>query len=194
LIPAAALGLLAGCQPSPPPTPPPAPPAKSPAVPEAAAKGSETMVMTLTSPAFGEGQAIGAKHGYRNQNLSPALAWGEPPAGTKSLALLVDDPDAPAGDWVHWVLFNLPATARGLTEGVAKEAQRADGSRQGKNDFGNLGWDGPAPPSGTHHYHFKLYALDASLSLAAGATKKDLLAAIAGHELGRAELVGTFSK
>jgi Raf kinase inhibitor-like YbhB/YbcL family protein len=152
------------------------------------------MSLTLTSPSFSDGQPLPAKHAYRLQNLSPALAWGEPPAGTQSFALLVDDPDAPAGDWVHWVLWNLPAATRELPEGVAKEARRADGSQQGKNDFGNLGWDGPAPPSGTHHYHFKLLALDQPLPLAAGAGKKELLTATQGHELARAELVGTFTK
>ena len=150
--------------------------------------------MQLTSDAFAAGAAIPAAHAYKAANQSPPLSWSDPPAATKAFALLVDDPDAPVGDWVHWVLINLPATARSLPAGVAKAPKLPDGSLNGKNDFGNLGWDGPAPPSGIHHYHFKLYALDAPLSLGSGATKKDLLKAVEGHTLARAEVVGTYSK
>ncbi|MBI2300924.1 MAG: YbhB/YbcL family Raf kinase inhibitor-like protein [Armatimonadetes bacterium] len=152
------------------------------------------MSMTLTSSAFAPGAAIPAKHGYRTGNVSPPLQWTDPPAGTRAFALVVDDPDAPSGEWVHWVLLNLPADTRELPEGVKKDARLADGSLHGKNDFGNLGWDGPSPPSGTHRYVFKLFALDGPLALASGASKQVLLKAAAGHTLGTAELTGTYSR
>ena len=142
------------------------------------------MSLQLTSDAFTNGQSIPVKYSCRGNNISPALAWNEPPAGTKSFALIVDDPDAPGGTWVHWVLFNIPADTRSLQENLP-----AGGNAMsvGKNSSGNTHYDGPCPPSGTHRYFFKLYALDATLSLTPGATKAQVLQAMQGHILAQAE-------
>ena len=148
------------------------------------------MFLQLTSDAFANGQSIPAKYSCTGKNLSPALTWNEPPAGTGSFALIVDDPDAPMGTWVHWVLYNIPANTRSLAEGYAPESAVA----VGKNSSRNLAYDGPCPPSGTHRYYFKLYALDSVLSLSPGATKDQLLKAMDGHILAQGELMGTFSK
>ncbi len=155
--------------------------------------GQET-ALTLTSPAFDPEQAIPARYTCDGEDISPPLAWGDPPPGTQSLALIAEDPDAPLGTWVHWVLYNLPAASRSLQEGVAGEADRPDGSRQGKNSGGRLGYSGPCPPSGTHRYFFRLYALDARLDLAAGASKNQVLEAVQGHVLAQGELMGTYAR
>jgi Raf kinase inhibitor-like YbhB/YbcL family protein len=147
------------------------------------------MSLTLTSDAFANGQSIPAKYSCTGKNISPALAWSEPPAGTQSFALIVDDPDAPMGTWVHWVLFNIPADARSLQENMDTSAMSI-----GKNSSGNMRYDGPCPPSGTHRYFFKLYTLDSTLSLSPGATKEQVLNATKGHILAQGELMGTFSK
>lgn len=147
------------------------------------------MSLELTSDAFTNGQSIPAKYTCTGRNISPALAWNEPPSGTQSFALIVDDPDAPMGTWVHWVLFNIPAEARSLRENADTDAMSA-----GKNSWGDLGYGGPCPPSGTHRYYFKLYALDSTLSLSPGATKEQLLKTMDGHILAQGELMGTFSK
>lgn len=148
------------------------------------------MSLQLTSDAFANGQSIPAKYSCIGKNLSPALTWTEPPAGTQSFALIVDDPDAPMGTWVHWLLYNIPADVRNLQEGFAAQ----DPIAVGKNSSRNLAYDGPCPPSGTHRYYFKLYALDAALSLSPGASKDQLLKAVEGHILLQSELMGTFSK
>jgi len=148
-----------------------------------------TMSLTLTSDAFTNGQSIPAKYSCVGKNISPALAWNDSPAGTKSFALIVDDPDAPMGTWVHWVLFNIPASTGSLQESADSSAMSA-----GKNSSGNTRYDGPCPPSGTHRYFFKLYALDSTLSLSPGATKEQVLKAMEGHILAQGELMGTFSK
>ncbi|HKY55007.1 MAG TPA: YbhB/YbcL family Raf kinase inhibitor-like protein [Anaerolineales bacterium] len=147
------------------------------------------MSIQLTSDAFANGQSIPAKYTCKGKNISPALAWTEPPAGTQSLALIMDDPDAPSGTWVHWVLFNIPVGTRNLQEGLS-----ASGISIGKNSWGDMRYGGPCPPSGTHRYFFKLYALDSNLSLSPGATKDQLLKAMDGHILAQSELMGTFSK
>ena len=153
------------------------------------------MTLQLTSSAFGEGQTIPAKHTGDGQDTSPPLAWSNPPAGTTSFALICDDPDAPRGTWVHWVLFNLPGDLHELKEGVPAEGTLGNGARQGKNDFGNLGYGGPAPPRGKpHRYFFKLYALDTKLDLPAGATKNQLLAAMKGHALAEGQLMGKYQR
>jgi Raf kinase inhibitor-like YbhB/YbcL family protein len=152
------------------------------------------MSISLTSSAFQPGQDIPADYTCKGRDISPALSWGEPPAGTQSLALIMDDPDAPMGTWVHWVIFNIPAASRGLAEGVPSGGKLADGSLQGNNSSRNQGYNGPCPPSGTHRYFFKLYALDAALELNPGATKEQLLAAMQGHILAQGELMGTFGK
>lgn len=152
------------------------------------------MTLQLTSSAFEQGKPIPAKYSCRGEDVSPALSWGEPPAGTQSFALIMDDPDAPVGTWVHWVLFNIPPSARGLAEAVPSDATLADGSMNGKNSWGRLGYGGPCPPSGTHRYFFKLYALDEMLGLSSGADKGELLKAMEGHILAQGELMGTFSR
>ncbi len=152
------------------------------------------MSMQLTSSAFTEGQAIPITYSCRGDNISPALAWSNAPADTKSFALIVDDPDAPAGTWVHWVAFNIPASAAGLPQAVPVSAQLAGGGLQGRNSSNHLGYDGPCPPSGTHRYFFRIYALDVVLDLASGANKSQLLQALEGHVLAQGELMGTFSK
>ncbi len=149
------------------------------------------MSLQLTSDAFTNGQSIPVKYSCRGNNISPALAWNEPPADTKSFALIVDDPDAPGGTWVHWVLFNIPADTRSLPENLPAGGNTLS---VGKNSSGNTQYDGPCPPSGTHRYFFKLYALDSTLSLAPGATQAQVLQAMQGHILAQAELMGTFSK
>ncbi len=148
------------------------------------------MSLDLKSDAFVNGQSIPAKYSCIGKNISPALTWREPPPGTRSFALIVDDPDAPAGTWVHWVLYNIPADQRRLQEDLS-----ATGTYLfGKNSSGNMHYDGPCPPSGMHRYYFKLYALDGLLNLQPGAKKDELLEAMQGHILAQGELMGTFSK
>lgn len=152
------------------------------------------MTLNLTSPAFVQEQAIPQKYSCDGEDISPALQWSDPPPNTQSLALIMDDPDAPVGTWVHWVLFNLPADSRTLSEAVAPNAELADGSQQGKNSWGRLGYGGPCPPRGTHRYFFKLYALDALLNLSSGADQGQLLQAMEGHILAQTELMGTYTR
>ncbi|HEX2909765.1 MAG TPA: YbhB/YbcL family Raf kinase inhibitor-like protein [Chloroflexia bacterium] len=152
------------------------------------------MILSLTSPAFSHGQPIPVRYSCQGQDLSPEFNWGDPPEGTLSLALIVDDPDAPNGNWVHWVLYNLPGQCRGLPEGVPAVPQGPDGSQQGKNSWQKWGYGGPCPPAGTHRYFFKLYALDTTLSLKQGVTKEQLLKAMQGHVLAHVELMGTYHK
>ena len=155
-----------------------------------------TMSLELTSNAFVNGQSIPAKYACTGRNISPALSWNDPPAGTQSFALIVDDPDAPMGTWVHWVLFNIPADARSLQEDLPITGKNVDPNAiyVGKNSSGNIGYDGPCPPSGTHRYYFKLYALDTTVNLLPGATKEQVLKEMEGHILTQGELMGTFSK
>jgi len=128
-------------------------------------------------------------------NVSPALTWSDPPAGTMSFCLIMDDPDAPAGTWVHWVLYDLPAQTSALPEGVPKERELKDGSRQGRNDFSRPGYGGPCPPRGAaHRYYFKLYALDARLGLPPGAAKADVEKAMKGHVLAQAQIMGRYQR
>ena len=151
------------------------------------------MTFHLTSPAFESGGDIPKEFTCDGPDSSPSLIWTDPPPGTETLALIVDDPDAPSGTWVHWVLYNLPTTDRGLSEGMAKDHQLSDGARQGRNDFGELGYNGPCPPRGApHRYFFKLYALDCKVTLKAGASKGELERAMKRHVLAKAELVGRF--
>ena len=153
------------------------------------------MPFALTTPAFPPGGDIPRKFTCQGADVSPALAWIDVPAGTQSFALIVDDPDAPVGTWVHWVAYDLPATTHQLPEGVAKVAQIAGGGTQGINDFGNLGYGGPCPPAGNaHRYFFKLYALKAKLDLKPGASKKQVVQAIQGQVLGEVQLVGKYKR
>jgi Raf kinase inhibitor-like YbhB/YbcL family protein len=153
-----------------------------------------SMSLVLSSSAFVQGQPIPAKYSCKGSDVSPALTWTEPPAQAQSFALIMDDPDAPMGTWVHWVIFNIPVSARGLNEAVSTSAQLSDGSLQGRTSAGSNGYHGPCPPSGTHRYIFKLYALDTMLTLTSGADKGQLLKAMEGHILAQAELMGTFGK
>jgi Raf kinase inhibitor-like YbhB/YbcL family protein len=156
-----------------------------------------TMFLELKSDAFVSGQSIPAKYSCIGKNISPALTWNEPPAGTQSFALIMEDPDAPMGTWVHWVLSNIPVDRRGLEEAVpvtGKNIANTNGIFVGKNSSGNIGYDGPCPPSGTHRYYFRLYALDIQIGLLPGAAKEDVLREMDGHVLAQAELLGTFSK
>jgi hypothetical protein len=139
-----------------------------------------------------------AKFSCEGEDASPALKWEGAPAGTKSSALIADDPDAPGGTWVHWVAYAIPATMTELPEGVAKTDVVAAlaGFKQGVTSFGRVGYGGPCPPRGhgVHHYHFRLYALDTALNLAPGVKRHQLDAAMKGHILAQAELVGTYQR
>ena len=148
------------------------------------------MTFELTSVAFAAGEPIPAKYTCDGANVSPPLAWSDAPPGTQSLALIMDDPDAPAGTWDHWLLFNIPANVRNLPEQAGAPA----GSVDGKNGWGRTGYGGPCPPRGTHRYFFKLYALAAKLDLPAGANKSQLLRAMKTHILAQAELMGTYAR
>lgn len=150
--------------------------------------------MHVESRAFQAGRPIPEQYACDGPNVSPELHWQDLPEGTESLALLCDDPDAPRKVWVHWVLYDLPPETRGLPERLPSAPTLPMGGTQGRNDFGELGYGGPCPPSGTHRYVFHLYALDRRLGLEPGATKKQLLEAMQGHVLAEAELVGTYTR
>lgn len=153
------------------------------------------MTIQLSSTAFGEGASIPKPYTGDGKNVSPPLRWADPPAGTKSFALVCTDPDAPRGTWVHWVLFNLPGDTRELSEAVPPQEALASGARQGKNDFRKIGYGGPAPPPGKpHRYFFTLYALDTLLDLPAGATRDQLTAAMQGHVLAEGQLMGRYGR
>lgn len=154
--------------------------------------GVASMALRLTTTAF-LGADIPKKFTCDGQDVSPALAWNDPPTGTETFALIVDDPDAPGGTWVHWVIFDLPGDARELREGMPKDRELPTGARQGRNDFGKIGYNGPCPPKGTvHRYFFKLYALNSKMNLKPGVSKGELERAMKGHTLAQAELIGKF--
>jgi Raf kinase inhibitor-like YbhB/YbcL family protein len=169
--------------------------------PTASPQGEKSMKITVTSSAFKEGSPIPKKHTGEGDDVSPPLEWSGVPEGTRQLALICDDPDAPRKDpWVHWVICNIPADAKGLPEGVeavAKPKQPA-GSVQGKNswpDGENMGYRGPMPPPGKpHRYFFKLYALDQAVDAKPGLTKEELLSKISGHVLAEGQLMGTYQR
>ena len=151
--------------------------------------------MTLTTPAFAANGPIPMRHTCDGADRSPALQWTAPPAGTRSFALIVDDPDAPAGTWVHWVLYNLPADSQELAEGVPPTPALPSGARQGLNDFRKTGYGGPCPPRGpAHRYYFRLFALDTTVTLSARVTRADVERAMKGHVLARCELVGRYQR
>ena len=150
--------------------------------------------MNLESPSFAQGQSIPQKHTCGGEDASPELRWSSAPTGTKSFALIADDPDAPVGTWVHWVIYKISANTHELPAGLEKTAASSAGT-QGMNDFKKVGYGGPCPPAGKpHRYFFKVYALDTQLSLKSGATKKDLEVAMNGHILGKGELMGTYQR
>ncbi len=150
----------------------------------------------VESTAFAEGEPIPAKYTCEGEDVSPALTWTGVPEGTRGLALVSDDPDAPGRTWVHWVIYGIPTDTAGLPEGVPTTESLSDGARNGKNDFGKIGYGGPCPPPGhgVHRYFFKLYALDSAVDLGPGTTKNELLEAIEGHVLAKSELTGTYER
>ncbi len=156
--------------------------------------GGTSMEIKITSAAFVEGGMIPRKYTCDGEDISPPLAWTGVPDGSKTIALISDDPDAPMGTWVHWVLFNLPATEKGLSGAVPPDKELKNGAKQGRNDFRRIGYGGPCPPGGTHRYFFKVYALDAVLNLPAGATKAELLKAMEGHILAQGQLMGKYRR
>lgn len=156
--------------------------------------GAPIMTLILTSNAFHEGELIPKKYSGDGDDISPPLSWSDVPEGTKSLALIADDPDAPAGTWVHWVIFNIPPTVPGFEEHVQSQEMLENGAKQGTNDFRRLGYGGPCPPSGTHRYYFKLYALDSVLNLRPGVNKKELERAMKGHILAQGQLMGKYKR
>jgi Raf kinase inhibitor-like YbhB/YbcL family protein len=154
------------------------------------------MSMEITSSAFEEGATIPKQYTGDDRDISPPLHWSGAPGNTQSFALVCDDPDAPRKEpWVHWVLFNLPADTHELPEAVPASATLSDGAKQGKNDFGKIGYGGPAPPRGKpHRYYFKLYALDSMLNLKESATKQELEHAMKEHIVASGQLMGTYGR
>ena len=151
--------------------------------------------MKLFSSAFAEGGAIPQKYTCDGENVSPPLEWSEVPSNAAALALVADDPDAPRGVFVHWVIFDIPASENGLTEAAGVAGPEAGGGRQGRNGFGKLGYGGPCPPSGNHRYYFRLYALERKLDLRSGVGRDDVDRAIgAGRVLAQAELMGRYQR
>jgi Raf kinase inhibitor-like YbhB/YbcL family protein len=152
-------------------------------------------MLKIESKAFPAGGDIPVRFTCDGENVSPALSWSAPPRETQSLALIADDPDAPVGTFVHWVLYDLPATARELPEGVPATPDPATGGRQGTNDFRRMGYGGPCPPPGKpHRYFFRLYALDRGLGLPGGARRQQVDQAMKGHILEQAEVMGRYQR
>jgi Raf kinase inhibitor-like YbhB/YbcL family protein len=154
------------------------------------------MALELRSDAIQDGRPIPTKYTGDGDDVSPPLQWSGAPDGAKSFVLIMDDPDAPNGTWVHWVLFNIPAQCTALPEGVYTERTVLGGAKQGENDFGNFGYGGPAPPPGhgPHRYFFKLYALDDELPLEPGVTKAEVVEAMTGKVLSQAQLMGSYER
>lgn len=151
-------------------------------------------VMVLISSAFSDSGPIPKKYTCDGEDISPPLSWEAVPGDAKSLVLICDDPDAPAGTWVHWVLFNLPPETTFLPASFPADPELPTGARQGMTDFRRVGYGGPCPPGGTHRYFFKLYALDAMLGLEAGATKWQVVKAMQGHILAETQLMGKYKR
>lgn len=163
--------------------------------PVSSVKEETTMAnIQITSSAFEEGKFIPSKYTCDGADVSPPLKWSNAPQNTKTFALICDDPDAPVGTWVHWVLYNIPATITELPEGVPSDKTLSNGAIHGINDFKKYGYGGPCPPSGTHRYYFKIYALDTELKLAPGAKKSDVEKAMEGHILAKGELMGRYKR
>lgn len=152
------------------------------------------IAMKLVSAAFGEGEMIPAVYTCDGENISPPLTWDDVPENVKSFTLIGDDPDAPMGTWVHWVVYNIPSSVKTLAENVPKVDSLPDGTRQGVSDFRKPGYGGPCPPGGMHRYYFRLYALDAQVQVDAKMTKKKLLEAMEGHVLAEAVLMGKYKR
>jgi Raf kinase inhibitor-like YbhB/YbcL family protein len=151
--------------------------------------------ISISAEGFKDGTTIPDVYTCKGKDISPSLSWKGIPAGTKSIALIMDDPDAPGGTFVHWVLYNVPAQIQKLPEGMSHDKILSDGSMQGMTDFGRTGYGGPCPPPGKpHRYYFKIYALDSRIELSPGASKKQLENAMAGHILAKGEIVGIYKR
>ena len=162
---------------------------------QTAAKGGSEMAFSMKSSAFDEGATIPKKYSCEGEDVSPPLAWSDAPKGTASFALICDDPDAPVGNWTHWVLWGLPADTMTLSEGVPKTATLANGAKQGLNSWPKVGYNGPCPPPGKpHRYFFKLFALDTALTLSDKTDKARLEKALQGHILGEAHVMGKYQR
>lgn len=163
--------------------------------PTNAGKGATDMAMSIMSPAFTDGSAIPKKYSCDGSDLSPPLSWTGVPANAKSLTLIMDDPDAPMGTWVHWVMWNIPPNMTSLPEGISKDGSLSDGSKQGKNSWPKTGYGGPCPPTGKpHRYFFKLYALDTLLTISENANSATLQNAMSGHVIAQAQTMGTYGR
>ncbi len=156
--------------------------------------GREGGSMTLQTSAFSHGEAIPREYSCDGDNVSPSLRWSDAPDGAKSFALIMDDPDAPGGTFVHWVYYDIPSSVQELPKAVDNKTQPSVGGTQGKNSFGKVGYGGPCPPGGEHRYYFKLYALDSVLDLEPGISKDELLRAMEGHILEETQLMGTYTR
>lgn len=152
------------------------------------------MVIKVKSAVFDEGEPIPTRYTCSGVDVSPPLNWGPLPENTVSIAIICEDPDAPGGLWTHWVIFNLPADVENLTEHVMGRENLDNGAIQGLNDFGRVGYGGPCPPSGTHRYFYKVYALDVKLDLPARSTRKELLEAMDGHILDQGQIMGYYTR
>jgi hypothetical protein len=152
------------------------------------------MDIKVKSSAFADGDMIPREYTCDGANVSPPLEWESGPAGCESFAIICDDPDAPVGTWVHWVVYDIPGLVNRLAKAVPPSEMLEDGTVQGKNDFRKIGYGGPCPPPGTHRYYFKVYALDARLKLDPGATKAQLVRAMGGHILAQGELMGRYRR
>jgi Raf kinase inhibitor-like YbhB/YbcL family protein len=153
------------------------------------------MALQLQTAAFKPGGNIPARYTCDGPDVSPALAWNGAPAGTLTFAVVMEDPDAPGGTWVHWLMYEVPASVAELPEAVPAQIELPSGARQGRNDFRRVGYGGPCPPRGpAHRYFFRLYALDAKLNVRAGAAKADLDRAMRGHVVAEAELMGRYAR
>jgi Raf kinase inhibitor-like YbhB/YbcL family protein len=151
--------------------------------------------ISISSDAFNDGSSLPVEHTCDGEDRSPALSWDTVPASRQSITLIADDPDAPGKTWVHWVIYNIPANSSGLPPGVPKDKSLDDGSLQGKNDFGRIGYNEPCPPPGkAHRYFFKVYALDTTLSLKSGAIKSQLEVTMSGHILAQGEMIGKYGR
>jgi Raf kinase inhibitor-like YbhB/YbcL family protein len=173
----------------------PAADAEEASVRDSSVVASEEAEMRIMTPAFKEGEVIPKIFTCDGEDVSPPLSWESAPEGTRSFVLISDDPDAPMGTWVHWVLYNIPPDTTALPQGMPKDAALKDGSRQGVTDFGRPGYGGPCPPKGKpHRYYFKLYALDAVLELEGKPGKKDVEKAMKGHIIAEAQIMGTYQR
>lgn len=153
------------------------------------------MAFTIGSPAFKNGERVPEQYTADGADASPQITWSDPPQGTKSFALICDDPDAPMGTWTHWVIYDIPGERTGLPEGISKSKTLPDGTKQGLNTWKRIGYGGPSPPPGKpHRYFFRIYALGGPLGLPPAASKADLLRVIGGHALGQTEFFGTYGR